>query len=102
MPAEKLSISLPEDLAARIDALAATDGVSRSFLIQEAAAHYVASRDATQRDAQRRSAVGEALADFDRIAEQWGEDDRQGIEYLDDIRGESAGGFGATGAPADD
>ncbi len=89
MPAEKLSISLPEGLAASIDALAASDGVSRSFLIQEAAAHYVASRETAAREIQRRESVAAALSGFDSIAAQWGSDERLGVEYLDDIRGES-------------
>ena len=44
MPVEKLSISLPEGLAQQLDALAKEDGVTRSSLVQEATARYVASR----------------------------------------------------------
>ena len=91
MSVEKLSVSLPGGLANRIDELAQLDGVSRSALIQEAAAQYVASRDAAVREAGRRAKVDEALAGFDEIAAAWGADDRTGVEYLADVRGESEG-----------
>jgi predicted transcriptional regulator len=90
MPAEKLSISLPEGLAAHIDALAASDGVSRSYLIQEAAAQYVASREGAARDQARRAAVGSAIAGFDSVAAVWGQDEKPGVEYLADVRGEDS------------
>lgn len=88
MPVEKLSISMSDTLAARIDEFAEKDGVSRSNLIQEAAARYVASRDAEEREARRVDRVGSALRGFDAIAAQWGDDDRLGTEYLDEVRGE--------------
>ena len=91
MPVEKLSVSLPNQLAARIDELAERDGVSRSALIQEAAAQYVASRDTAAQEAARRASVDAALTGFDEVAAGWGTDVRLGVEYLDDVRGESAG-----------
>lgn len=90
MPVEKLSISLPAPLAGRIDALAEEAGISRSALIQEAAAEYVASRDAVDAERARRGQVGAALTGFDEIADAWGADDRPGLQYLDDLR-EGAG-----------
>ena len=95
MSVEKLSVSLPDVLAGRIDELAELDGVSRSAVIQEAAAQYVASRDAAVREVRRRAGVDDALAGFDEIAASWGADDRSGIEYLADVRGESAAGWPA-------
>ncbi|NTU71937.1 MAG: ribbon-helix-helix protein, CopG family [Coriobacteriia bacterium] len=89
MAVEKLSVSLPDVLAGRIDELAELDGVSRSAVIQEAAAQYVASRDAAAREIGRRVKVDEALAAFDAIASNWGADTHAGIEYLADVRGES-------------
>jgi predicted transcriptional regulator len=97
MAVEKLSVSLPGPLASRIDELAEQDGISRSALIQEAAAQYVASRDAAVREARRRTAVDEALTSFDEIAASWGADDRLGVEYLADVRGDTDGV-----SPADD
>lgn len=91
MAVEKLSVSLPGPLASRIDEYAEQDGISRSALIQEAAAQYVAARDAAAREASRRADIDGALADFDEIAESWGVDERSGLEYLAEVRGESGG-----------
>ena len=93
MPSEKLSVSLPAQLAARIDALAGEAGISRSALIQEAAAQYVASRDAVVAESIRRAQVDAALTGFDEIAAAWGADQRTGVQYLDDVRA-GAGGVG--------
>lgn len=88
MPAEKFSISLPDDLAVDIEALARLDGVSRSTVIQEASARYVAARKMSV-DAERRTlSLDAALRGFDEIAAQWGQDDRSGVDYLDELRGE--------------
>lgn len=89
MVAEKFSISLPRDLAERIDSLAEQDSVSRSFIIQEAAARYVARRDSTEREQAHRASVDDARAGFDRIAQLWGADDRRGVQYLDEVRAQS-------------
>jgi len=96
MPVEKLSISLPDSLAASIDRYAARDGVTRSFLIQEAAARYVAARDAEGQERARREGVDAALLGFDAVAAQWGEDSRLGVDYLADIRGEVGRGADAS------
>ena len=86
MPADKFSVSLPHDLAAELEELARQDGVTRSFMIQEASARYVAQRK-TQAQAQRRSAsVDAAIAGFDEVAALWGEDERAGIDYMVDLR----------------
>ncbi len=89
MPVEKLSISLPEGLAHQLDALAAEDGVTRSYLLREATARYVASRATDAEAARRHAAVDRAVAGFDEVASLWGEDDRPGVEYLSDVRGDA-------------
>jgi len=86
MPVEKLSVSLPAALAARIDQVAEEAGISRSALIQEAAAEYVASREAVDAERARRGQVDAALSGFEEIAAAWGADDRAGLQYLDDLR----------------
>ena len=86
MAVEKLSVSLPARLAARIDEFALQAGVSRSSLIREAAARYVASRDAADAELARRAQVDAALAGFDEVAGAWGADQRSGASYLDEIR----------------
>ena len=86
MPVEKLSISLPRELALQLDQLAHEVGVSRSSLVREATERYVASRAADAEAERRRARVDSAVAGFDEVALAWGEDERQGVEYLADIR----------------
>ena len=100
MPADKFSISLPSGLAAELEALAQQDGVTRSFVIQEATAHYVADRKSRDAAARRRASVDDALAAFDGIADSWGDDPRQGIDYLAELRAET--GESGTGDDARD
>ena len=98
MPVKKLSISLRQDLARRLDEMAEEAGVSRSSLVQEATARYIASNAADAEATRRRDGVDAALAGFDEVAASWGEDSRPGIEYLADIRG-TGGPSGGTDGP---
>ena len=86
MTVEKLSISLPDDLARRLNDLAAEDGVTRSSLVREATARYVASRASEAETARRRAGVDAAVAGFDEVAALWGDDERPGVAYLADVR----------------
>lgn len=86
MPVEKLSISLPDGLARQLDELAKEDCVTRSSLVREATARYVASRASDAQARRRRAGVERAVAGFDEVASLWGEDERAGIEYLADVR----------------
>lgn len=87
MAYQKLSITLPDELAAQIDHIATEDGVSRSFVLQEAAARYVVARGADAREEERQASIQRAIEGFRRIQEQWGPDERSGLDYLDEIRG---------------
>ena len=98
MPVEKLSISLPEELAHQLDELAAEDGVARSFLVREATVRYVASHALEANEKRRRASVQRAVVGFDEVAAQWGEDDRIGVEYLADIRGVAGAPVASEGA----
>jgi predicted transcriptional regulator len=86
VPSDKFSISLPSELAAELEALARREGVSRSSVVQEAAARYVADRRFLEKDQLRRAGVDAALAGFDEIASAWGEDPLQGVDYLAELR----------------
>jgi predicted transcriptional regulator len=97
MPVEKISISLPQELAQRLDELAKESGVSRSSLVQEAVARYVASRTADAEAERRHASVDRAIAGLDEVASAWGEDERQGVEYLADIRDTGARADGSEG-----
>lgn len=90
MAVEKFSVSLPEDLVARIEGLAAEEGVSRSEIIREATARYVASVDGAIAETRRHASVNAAVASFEAIAAEWGDDEIPGLAYLDELRGEAA------------
>jgi predicted transcriptional regulator len=89
MAANKFSISLPPELAAELEALARLDGVSRSSIIQEASARYVAGRMSEERDRRRSVSVDAALAGFEDIAAAWGEDQMKGVDYLSELRSDA-------------
>ena len=101
MPANKFSISLPSGLTAELEALALKDGVSRSFVIREAAANYVADRKSRDEASHRSVSITGALAGFDEVARSWGDDPRQGVDYLAELRAEP-GETAAEDDPCDD
>jgi len=90
MTVEKFSISLPKELVGDVDRLADADGLTRSALIREATATYVADRNSSAYEARRRTRIDDALAGLNLVAAQWGDDEHSGLEYLSEIRGEGA------------
>ncbi|MFA5845104.1 MAG: ribbon-helix-helix protein, CopG family [Coriobacteriia bacterium] len=90
MPVDKFSVSLPEDLVAEVDGIAAMDGLTRSAVIREATAAYVTQRKSAAYAKERRRRIDSALDGFEDIARAWGPDDRSGVDYLADVRGEDA------------
>ena len=66
----KINISLPDELLADVDALAAELERSRSGLVAEATARYVASIRDEQAEAERRMRIDRAIDDMRRLAEE--------------------------------
>jgi len=101
MAVDKFSISLPEDLVADLDEIAQADGSTRSAVIREAAAEYVAVRRSAAYEDTRRRRVSAAIEGFDRIAAEWGEDTSTSLDLLLQVRGEAdaASGAGAKKRP---
>jgi metal-responsive CopG/Arc/MetJ family transcriptional regulator len=60
----KVNVSLPPDLVAEIDAVAAERGLSRSGFIAEASAHYLADQKALSVEEQRKRDIDRAMADI--------------------------------------
>jgi hypothetical protein len=83
----RVTISLPEDLLARLDAEAAEAGTSRSWLAQEAMASYL-SQTAEERDAADRERRADEL--IERLDHFWDgveiRDGRPTLEILREIR----------------
>lgn len=90
MPVDKFSVSLPEELVADVDEIASADGMTRSAVIREATADYVAARRSADSEAKRRERVDRAIAGFADLARRWGPDERTGVQYLADLRSEDA------------
>ena len=84
---ERITITLPGDLVGEIDGIAAETGVSRSSVIREASARYVAERERSATDARRKAAVDDTLAVLERIRELPPLDERPVLEILRELRG---------------
>jgi len=89
MAVDKFSISLPGSLTRDIDEIASSEGSTRSAVIREAAAAYVASRRSAVYEQARRDRIDQALAGFAEVAAGWGADERTSLDYLRELRGES-------------
>ena len=61
MAAYKVNVSLPPELVADIDKIAAEVGLTRSGLIAEASARYVTDLRAQSAEEQRKREIGEAM-----------------------------------------
>jgi hypothetical protein len=94
----RVTISIPEDLLAEIDADASAAGVSRSAVIQEAAARYVVEKRSVDAAEEHRRSVGQALEGFRKIRETPVRDPRPTLELLREIRDH----HGGASAPGDD
>ncbi len=89
---KKVTISLPDDLLIALDAEAVVLGRSRSGIVQEASAHYLAhardERTATQRAEQADDLIGW----LEELSARPSLDARPSLEILRDVRGEAADG----------
>jgi metal-responsive CopG/Arc/MetJ family transcriptional regulator len=68
----KVNVSLPDELLAAVDELAAELDRSRSGLVQEATAEYVAHVRADRAEAERRADIEEAFAGMRRLSQKVG------------------------------
>ncbi|MDP2183670.1 MAG: ribbon-helix-helix protein, CopG family [Actinomycetota bacterium] len=91
MAVDKFSISLPRELVSNVDEIASADGLTRSAVIREATASYVAERRSGEYERRRRERMAAAQEGFDAIAGAWGSDETPGIAYLRELRGEAPG-----------
>jgi metal-responsive CopG/Arc/MetJ family transcriptional regulator len=83
----KVTISLPEELLAKLDAEAATLGVSRSELVQEAAGTYLGQTQEQRAEEARRARVRGAMERMRTMDERYPTlDDRPSLEILREVR----------------
>ena len=89
---KKVTISLADELLDALDAEAALLGTSRSGIVQEASAHYLAhardERSATQRAEQADDLIGW----LEELAARPALDSRPSLEILRDVRGDAGDG----------
>lgn len=94
MTVAKITISIPEELLGEVDAEAAATGETRSFVIREATASYIARKHADAAAEEHRRSVEKALASMQRIAELPSDEPRSSLELLRELR--SRDGIGST------
>jgi predicted transcriptional regulator len=83
----KVTISLPEELLARLDAEATDLGVARSELVRESLATYLGRTRDERIDDARRARMLEALEGMRTMHERYPiRDDRPSLEILREIR----------------
>jgi len=83
----KVTVSLSEELLAKLDAEAASLGRSRSFLVQEATASYLGKTEEQRVDEARRARILGAIEGMRHFAEgRVIHDDRPTLEILREIR----------------
>ena len=85
----RVTISLPDDLLAQLDAIARDESLTRSDVVREAAGSYLASRASGSEAAQRLQAVEEGIAWLKQIAAEPTDDSKPSLELLREVRGEA-------------
>ena len=87
----RVTISLPDDLLAQLDAIARDESLTRSDVVREAAGAYLASRASGSEAAQRLQAVEEGVTWLKQIAAQSADDSKPSLDVLREVRGEAGG-----------
>lgn len=90
--AARVTITLPEDVLDRLDTIAHEEGVTRSDVVREAAAHYLTERTDRQEATARKLAVEDGIAWLESIAAAPQEESQDSLTVLRELRGaESVG-----------
>lgn len=92
----KFTIFLPDELLTDIDRYAEQIGESRSGVIREASARYLAEERSAQSAMRKRAAVADSLELFESLSRLPGLDGRSGSEILREARGPLGSGGDAT------
>jgi predicted transcriptional regulator len=87
MSTERVTITLPADVIAQLDEIAETRGMSRSSVVREASARYIAGERERDRAAQLTTATTDLLGFLDELQTAPVIDDRPVLEILRELRG---------------
>lgn len=90
MDTERVTITLPADLLAQLDAIAESGGVSRSSVVREASMQYVAGAHEQSRTLKLKASTADLLSFLDEIRTAPVLDDRPVIDILRELRGDPA------------
>jgi predicted transcriptional regulator len=88
----RVTISLPEDLLAQLDSIAASESLTRSDVVREAAGAYLTARASGSEATARRQAVEDGIAWLREVVARPADDTRPSLELLREVRGESESG----------
>jgi predicted transcriptional regulator len=95
----RVTISLPDDLLAQLDAIASSESLTRSDVVREAAGQYLVSRSSGAEDARRQAAVDDGIAWLRQVAQLPAADARPSLDILRDVRqGSGVGPQGTNGS----
>ncbi len=83
----RVTVTLPEDILGKLDAIARDESVTRSDVVREAAADYVVSHAESMVSKRREAAVLDGLAWLEGIALRTVSDTRPSLEILRELRG---------------
>jgi len=85
----RVTISLPNDLLASLDAIAESESLTRSDVVREAAGAYITAHAGGLEATRRQRAVEDGIAWLKEIAAQPSLDSRPSLQILREIRGET-------------
>jgi predicted transcriptional regulator len=98
----RVTVTLSEEVLARLDEIAESDGVSRSDVVREASARYVSHRSADAAMRARAAAVEEGLEWLENIARKSEDSERTSLDVLREVRGSDVEAWGRPLDPAYD
>ena len=87
MSTERVTITLPADLVAQIDAIAQSRVASRSSIVREASAQYIAATQAQLHEQQLSAATDDLISFLDELQAAPVLEDRPVLEILRELRG---------------
>jgi Arc/MetJ-type ribon-helix-helix transcriptional regulator len=82
----RVTVTLPDDVLERLDAVAADEDTSRSEVVREAAVSYLATRESGAETRARAAAVTDGLAWLEDVARKPSADPRSTVDILRETR----------------
>jgi predicted transcriptional regulator len=86
----KVTISVSDELLGELDAEAAATGTTRSGIVQEASAHYLAHARDERSGVERHKQADDLIGWLQELADRPSRDERPTLEILREVRGTGA------------